>query len=931
MRRQRSYARAALESEVQAVAATPPGQRNVRLNRAAFAIGQIIGTHPAALVQSEVEAQLLLASTTAGLTELEARATISYGLTAGIANPRDAARWDAGHEARVNRELPIAREESRPSAAESSADDSNRRLASALWHTARPAEGTLAEIYLRSRGFEGIVPDALRWHDGTSMPDGGRYPCLIAAVTIPTSGELLAVQRTALRPDGAAKAAISRNKASLGSTRGGAVVLGDLMAGDAILEGEGVETVLSARSVLDWPAIATLSCEALGQVPLPEARPVVILVDRGGEAKARAGAQRRHAEGRAVRLAYVPGDLRSGAHGIHANDVLRERGPDAVRAMVTAAETYRPMAVAPAPLPAGFARRADGTILYEMIDEEGEARWAELCTPLELLAATRDADGQHWGLLIRAQNPDGRWSELAMPMEWLAGDGRELRAALLNLGVRIANGAEPRRRLAQLFASPAPKARALCVGRLGWQDRAFVLPDAVFGEAAGQRTVWQPHSRISHAYRTTGTLDGWRTLVAGPAAGNSRLVLALAIAFAAPLLELLGLEGGGFHVRGPSSTGKTTLLRVAGSVWGGGGLDGYARRWRTTANGLEGVASLHCDSLLCLDELAETEGRDAYRAAYMLANGQGKQRAGLAGEARQPQTWRLLFLSTGELSLAEKVAEDGRRATAGQEVRVIDIAADAGAGLGLFESLHGAPDPDAFARRLRDGTGAHYGHPVRAYLKALGDDLDGAVGKARQYLHAFEEKQRPANACGQVRRVLARFAIAAAGGELAAHFGIVPWMPGEASRGAARCWSDWLAARGGVGEHEAIQAIAQVRAFLEAHGSSRFAPLEDADRPLANRVGYYARHPDGSRTYYVLPEVWRTEVCRGREPEYVARLLAERGVLQHDPRTWQARVRIAGQRRRVYAIAGALHDLSCPSGPACPGVENRGHDEELVP
>src|SRR3712207_8019446 len=41
------------------------------------------------------------------------------------------------------------------------------------------------------------------------------------------------------------------------------------------------------------------------------------------------------------------------------------------------------------------------------------------------------------------------------------------------------------------------------------------------------------------------------------AIGNSRLVFALSIAFAAPLLYPTSSESGGFHFRGQSSTGKT--------------------------------------------------------------------------------------------------------------------------------------------------------------------------------------------------------------------------------------------------------------------------------------------------------------------------------------------------------------------------------------
>ncbi len=207
----------------------------------------------------------------------------------------------------------------------------------------------------------------------------------------------------------------------------------------------------------------------------------------------------------------------------------------------------------------------------------------------------------------------------------------------------------------------------------------------------GEHYILQHTGAIDHAYRQRGTVESWQEHVARYAIGNSRLGLALSTAFAAPLLYPTGSESGGFHFRGGSSTGKTTALHVAGSAWGGGGIRGFIRTWRATSNGLEGVAALHCDALLCLDEIGQVDGRDAGQIAYMLANGQGKTRAGRSGETRPAAEWRLLFLSSGEISLADKIAEDGRgrRIAAGQEVRIVDIAADAGAGLGIFENLHG--------------------------------------------------------------------------------------------------------------------------------------------------------------------------------------------------------------------------------------------------
>src|SRR5262249_48564482 len=157
-------------------------------------------------------------------------------------------------------------------------------------------------------------------------------------------------------------------------------------------------------------------------------------------------------------------------------------------------------------------------------------------------------------------------------------------------------------------------------------------------------------------------------------------------AFAAPLLTLLGLEGGGVHYRGPSSEGKTTAALMAASVWG---EPERVESWRATANGLEGVASGHNDNLLVLDELKQIDPHQAASVAYMLANGSGKRRGRPHGGTRPRLTWKVLFLSTGEISLAQHVEAVGLRVHAGQEVRLIDLPADAGQGFGIFERFYG--------------------------------------------------------------------------------------------------------------------------------------------------------------------------------------------------------------------------------------------------
>lgn len=407
----------------------------------------------------------------------------------------------------------------------------------------------------------------------------------------------------------------------------------------------------------------------------------------------------------------------------------------------------------------------------------------------------------------------------------------------------------------------------------------------------GEMIILQTGGTTDSALREAGTLQGWKDNVARYAAGNSRLAFAISAAFAAPLLYPTASEGGGFHLRGASSTGKTTALVVAGSAWGGGGIRGWVRTWRATSNGLEGVAAMHCDTLLCLDEMGQVDGRDAGQVAYMLANGQGKARAGRTGEARAPAEWRLLFLSSGELSLADKIAEDGRgrRAAAGQQVRIVDIPADAGAGFGIFETLHDFPSADALARHLKMAAGEHYGHPTRAFLQMLTEDFDGIAPAVKGHVEEFAAENCPAGADGQVSRVAARFGLVAAGGEMATACGVLPWTKGEATKAAARCFADWLAVRGGIEPSEEGEAVSTVRRFVELHGSSRFEAMGDLaprdglgaaiEQRIPNRVGFRRRAASGGIEYVVLPEAWKSEVCAGLDATAVAKALVSRDLL----------------------------------------------------
>jgi putative DNA primase/helicase len=411
-------------------------------------------------------------------------------------------------------------------------------------------------------------------------------------------------------------------------------------------------------------------------------------------------------------------------------------------------------------------------------------------------------------------------------------------------------------------------------------------------------------------WRPVGTLEDWQTNVATYAIGNSLFAFSIMTALSGPLLFVVGDQSGGFHLYGRSRSGKTTCLRVGASVWGRPDMHGIIKPWRATTNAWEGVAAEHCDFCLFLDEMGQGEPRVVSDSIYMLANSSGKLRAGRSGQAVRPQLWRLTILSSGEVSVATKLTEGGIRIRAGQDVRLASIPADAGCGMGVVEALHGFSDSGALIRHLGDAVGRGYGTVGRAWLQHLVNhrawDESALVGGIRAAREEFLRANLPNGADAQIRSVGERFALAAAAGEIAIGWRLLPWPEGEAIRASARCFAIWAADRG-ISPGEDVEALRQVRSFIEQHGSSRFEMLGNDEVRVVDRVGFRRRNADGFE-YLVLPEAWQTEVCAGLDPKQVADVLIAKGfLLGATDRHRAALVKIGDHGKlRVYRISGSI-------------------------
>lgn len=277
-------------------------------------------------------------------------------------------------------------------------------------------------------------------------------------------------------------------------------------------------------------------------------------------------------------------------------------------------------------LPDGFAMFADG--IYELpVKDNAESIF--ICTPLRVDAMFSDQGGKGWGRLISVKSADGRWHEIPATNANLMRRSTDVIATLVDHGLELAAGKNTKERLLNLLRAWKPDQRLRTVNRMGWVDdsqKSFVLGSTLIG--TDDVLPLAPPIGIGAGLVSAGGADDWKGNVGMKCRGNPLMILAVSLAFSGPLLAALGLTGGGLHFRGASSSGKTTLLNLAASVWGDRRL---ITQWRATSNGLEAMAAALNDMLLPLDEIAEINARDLHGAIYMLANGVGKARMKMAG------------------------------------------------------------------------------------------------------------------------------------------------------------------------------------------------------------------------------------------------------------------------------------------------------------
>ena len=523
-----------------------------------------------------------------------------------------------------------------------------------------------------------------------------------------------------------------------------------------------------------------------------------------------------------------------------------------------------------------------------------------ICDALSIVAIYRSKDGTGWGRRVEWYDPDGVLHALNIQDSDLTTDAQSVVAALCDCGLGIyCSSQRGSSNLVIEYIKSFPRRACktmLSTNHLGWfttknGTRAFVLSDKnIIGRQFESESVIYsgPDSDIPK-YNQKGSLQQWQETVATLAKFSSPIGFAISATFAAPLLELVHEQSGGFHFFGESSTGKSSILRAACSVFASTARGGELGTWRGTDNGLESAFISHCDLPIFLDEIGQADAHQISEIIYMVGNESEKKRSTKYGTSKKTRGWRLMLLSSGEKTVEDVASEVSKSTEMGVEVRLVNIPIRKQSAGGVFDLKKiGKQDPTTLAKALQRTTeGESFGSAGPYFIDKLIKDMrvrgektliEEIIKRRDEVLHTLVAGEKdPA-----VNRIAYRFALVELAGELAVRYGVVPWTIEDVSFFVKECFHAWRRqfVTSEQKEFDLMQKLvdhfeANILHFIEVKpGSTKPCGL----LKLSPLYGYWVEDPeDGSLVFY-FTDIFR-QLVKPHKLNYVCELLSKYDLL----------------------------------------------------
>ena len=513
---------------------------------------------------------------------------------------------------------------------------------------------------------------------------------------------------------------------------------------------------------------------------------------------------------------------------------------------------------------------------------------------IRVVARTRRNTRKHgFGALIQWRNMDSVLLQDIVFNRVLHGDqSRQVRDALIDSGYWLEPYPQSWPRLQRYLLQEIVKAPAgICVDTTGWHDGVYVTQDWSVG--TNSEPYYYAGQLNDSMLKSAGTSAQWQSQVGALCIGNPLMVFVVGVALSAPLLHPAAVENGIFHLVGPSSSGKTSLLELAASVYSDRSC---VRSWISTANGLAAVAAEQHDMLLALDESGLARPEDVDIAVYHIVAGTSKLRATESGALARPSHWRTLALSSGEVWLSEVFESLGKRPKAGQQIRLVEIPVFGR--FGTFDALHRFQRPQLFVDHLKLQTSRYHGSLFPEWMNLL-TSTDELAHYAKSEIQRLVDQWRTSNMSSQVIRVLQRFALVATALSLASRNYLVPWDEEESIDSVKQVWLQWLAARGHVMNAEEHQVLARLKVLLPKWEKA-LSPI--GQQNTASLLGYI-RDVNGERQWLIDKSQFLRQLdMPGQYMREIMPLLQRGWLTTNEPERATLKLMVQGKSRRFFAL-----------------------------
>lgn len=426
-----------------------------------------------------------------------------------------------------------------------------------------------------------------------------------------------------------------------------------------------------------------------------------------------------------------------------------------------------------------------------------------ICAPVEIVAKFHDPEvGDKWGLLLKWSDPKAKSHEQTIFYRQLEENPKLVRGSLMDAGLKIYCRSGSGDLFIKYLVQGNPERTASIATRTGYFEDgdklALILPyGPIKNRQSNLDIIFKGQNNIK-GIEEAGTLLDWQQTVGQLSLHSKRMMFAIQASLASLLLKPLGLQSQAFHFVGNSSSGKSTILKVTSSVMGTKDL---VLSWRATDNGLEATAIALCDMPLLCDELGQnTSPHTIDQVIYMIGNGTQKIRATIEGKDQEVKHFRNVIISTGEKDVQELLNSVGKEATAGVQIRLPGIPADAGCNLGVLESLPpSCTDFEQYEALLKQATNDNHGVIFRKFAEYILEVVNSPqrLQKLKEsyasHVRKFSQKALARDFVHpEIKRVTNGFALVSFTGGLAAHQKIISWSETQAQDCVYACHKAWL-------------------------------------------------------------------------------------------------------------------------------------------